>query len=257
MARNFSFCYFKKRLKIIFNIWSKLRDQNLKKVDLVVTECKLYAEKLNLKEKNIESKVLYLNSGKKDIKKELSEQTIVDTDIQKCIKFLYIGSINNIIDINGIITFLKHLKQERNVHLEIIGGGESKVRLIKELRRNDISFKDNGIIFDENIKMQIIKDSHFGINLMKKEVLVGLTMKSVDYFSYGIPIVNNIKGDTYKFVVNENTGFNYLGNEDEVIDKLLCLSNDEYLSMRTNCIELHNKYFSNYSTIKQIENIFQ
>ena len=35
---------------------------------------------------------------------------------------------------------------------------------------------------------------------MKDSVFVGLTMKSIDYFEAGLPILNTIKGDTWKFV---------------------------------------------------------
>lgn len=43
---------------------------------------------------------------------------------------------------------------------------------------------------------------------MKKDVLVGLTMKSLDYFKNGIPIINNINGDTWEFVENYGVGIN-------------------------------------------------
>ena len=35
---------------------------------------------------------------------------------------------------------------------------------------------------------------------MKQEVFVGLTMKSIDYFEAGLPIINNIHGDTWNIV---------------------------------------------------------
>ena len=43
---------------------------------------------------------------------------------------------------------------------------------------------------------------------MKTTVNVGMTMKSLDYFSFGIPIINNIRGDISKLVQDENIGFN-------------------------------------------------
>ena len=35
----------------------------------------------------------------------------------------YLGSINNIIDIDGIVNLLKKIKTRRSVELHIIGGG--------------------------------------------------------------------------------------------------------------------------------------
>ena len=55
---------------------------------------------------------------------------------------------------------------------------------------------------------------HFGINIMKESVCVGLTMKSMDYFEYGIPLLNNIKGDTWKIIEKYGVGYNLKNPED-------------------------------------------
>lgn len=34
---------------------------------------------------------------------------------------------------------------------------------------------------------------------MKTSVCVGLTMKSLDYYAGGLPIINTIAGDTYEY----------------------------------------------------------
>ena len=43
---------------------------------------------------------------------------------------------------------------------------------------------------------------------MKSSVRVGLTMKSIDYLSYGIPILNTIPDDTWELVDREKIGVN-------------------------------------------------
>ena len=43
---------------------------------------------------------------------------------------------------------------------------------------------------------------------MKTSVCVGLTMKSMDYFEFGLPIINNISGDTWNIVDNRLCGIN-------------------------------------------------
>ena len=58
---------------------------------------------------------------------------------------------------------------------------------------------------------------------MKDSVFVGLTMKSMDYFEYALPIINNIKGDTWDFVDQYNIGLNYSSDmrlEVDVLKKL-------------------------------------
>ena len=58
-------------------------------------------------------------------------------------------------------------------------------------------------------KQEIFDQCHFGLNIMKESVYVGLTMKSIDYFEASLPIINNIKGDTWAFVERNQIGINY------------------------------------------------
>lgn len=53
-----------------------------------------------------------------------------------------------------------------------------------------------GKIFDEEEKYRILKDYDYGVNIMKSTDTVELTIKSLDCFSYGNSILNNIQGDT-------------------------------------------------------------
>lgn len=41
---------------------------------------------------------------------------------------------------------------------------------------------------------------------MKDNVCVGLTMKSIDYFQHGLPIINNIQEDTTEIVKQYKVG---------------------------------------------------
>ena len=57
---------------------------------------------------------------------------------------------------------------------------------------------------------------------MKNSVFVGLTMKSMDYFEGGLPIINNIHGDTWDMIdengigvnISFNTGYKNFGKYD-------------------------------------------
>lgn len=44
--------------------------------------------------------------------------------------------------------------------------------------------------------------------MMKPEVTVGLTMKSVEYLYWGLPLLNTIGGDTWRFIEESQAGFN-------------------------------------------------
>ncbi len=51
---------------------------------------------------------------------------------------------------------------------------------------------------------------------MKASVCVGLTMKSVDYLEFGLPVINNIRGDTWEAVKKYRIGINY---NDQILGK--------------------------------------
>ena len=86
---------------------------------------------------------------------------------------------------------------------------------------------------------------------MKESVYVGMTMKSLDYFSYGIPIINNINGDIKKIIDKEKVGVNISKrNVKECVDDIINMKESEYLSMRNNVKQTHAKYFS----IEKFEN---
>ena len=79
---------------------------------------------------------------------------------------------------------------------------------------------------------------------MKDSVKVGLTIKSIDYFCYGLPIINTIKGDTWEIIEQKQVGINYFNDEKLLLD----VSN--YLENRPKYhIEIHN-FFSDYFSLE-------
>ena len=88
---------------------------------------------------------------------------------------------------------------------------------------------------------------HYGLNIMKDTVCVGLSMKSIDYWECGLPIVNNLKGDTREIVEKEMCGVNI--NNSEWKRKIL---NADYLIMRKSARCVYLKYFSD----EQFKNAF-
>lgn len=80
---------------------------------------------------------------------------------------------------------------------------------------------------------------------MKSSVNVGMTMKSLDYFSFGIPIINNINGDIGEMIDLYKIGFNI--NSDNIRGVANLITNydiNDYIDMRNNVRIVHDKYFS-------------
>lgn len=220
----------------IFNYWRNLRNKNLKYSDYVVTECNAYRKYIfNFINPNYCS-TLYLA-------KEGEANKIYEMDLDKSkIKIAYLGSINNIIDIDGIVSVINNFSKKYHVEVEIIGDGENRDSLLSALGKiNNTEIHFYGRIFDEKRKSEILRQCNFGINMMNSNVVVGFTMKSLDYLKNGLFLLNNIKFDTWNFVDKNKIGLNIRENIDldyKIINKSFSIKE------RNKIIDFYNHNFS-------------
>lgn len=230
----------------IFNIWASLRNTGLNYADVITPECNLFYDVLKKYADLDKFQTVYLCQPNQILEKYES--------IQDEIHFLYCGSINNIIDIDCIISILKETMQSKKVFLDVIGDGEHRIEFIDKLKVNSIPHQYHGIIYDESKKKEIYQQTHFGLNIMKDTVFVGLTMKSLEYLSHGIPIINNIKGDTTNIVNNKKIGVNVT---DYFINDLITLTDSQYQQMRNNTQETFLKCFDESIINQQLDTIIK
>lgn len=213
-----------KQLKNTFfaNVWRDWRNHCISNADHVYTECNLYQEKL----KNIINMdkvcTLHLFSNVSDNAKSEILNIINNKkkDSGKTVKLAYLGSMNHIIDIDGICRVIKcFIDKGLQVELHAIGGGDSQDIFLTKVKETGCQIFFYGIIFDELEKVRILTPCDYALNMMKETSEVGLTIKSVDYLSMGLPLLNNIKGDTWNFVKEEHIGVN-IGNDNDWMNKL-------------------------------------
>lgn len=190
----------KRLLAPVFRVWAGLRDRHLPVADYVTAECDLFRERLGLSDGSSETVYFSLDPYVAD---GPSPEPARD-----CAHIAYLGSINNIIDIPRIVAFLSELNRRIPTVLHVIGAGEKCAEFCDSVRGTGVSVEYHGAIFDEDEKHRILSLCHFGLNVMKDSVCVGLTMKSVDYFRHGLPIVNSIPADTWAFVERDGVGVN-------------------------------------------------
>lgn len=231
----------KKLKKIPFanSIWAGIRNKHIDNADLVITECNLYQSILKAYVAPEKMKTLYLARKSYDIK-------TIPNPPEDRYSLCYLGSINNIIDITAICKIINLLKAVRPVDLHIIGEGENKELFIEDAKKSGANVIDHGTVYDTDKKQEIFDSCHFGINIMKEEVFIGLTMKSMDYFAGGLPIINNIKGDTWSFVEENNIGVNYTG--DITLDQM-------YKVKRSNVRPFFDKVLSEDCFIRETDEI--
>lgn len=241
----------KKLLAVPLKYWSGLRNNYLQSADVIVTECDLFKKTLDVVGgmTNIES--LYLT---KPQSKFLSKFDQDSNSIGIC----YLGSINNIIDGVSIRKLLSSINQLKPVVLHIIGDGEKREQFLDELRAADIDFVFYGMIFDEGKKQAIFDQCAFGINMMKSSVCVGLSLKSIDYFQAGLPLLNNIKADTADIIEFYQVGYNITDtNHEEIAQTIAHLDRNDSLSMRCRTRDVFNNFFSFEAFYKKLDTVMQ
>lgn len=240
-----------KKLKksLPFYLWGAIRNKNLKYADLVITECNLFKDILKEYLKDVKAETVYLTKREIDVvsKPQLSYDEI---------HLAYLGSINNIIDILKIKEIIENINKVKPVTLHIIGDGESKQELIYAAKAGGATVEYHGKIYDQQEKQDIFDKCHFGLNIMKDSVCVGLTMKSIDYFQHGLPIINNIPADTAEIVEKYGVGVNIL-QEDDINLKSKSITFEVARISKYRTTELFKEKFSINAYFKNMENILQ
>lgn len=207
-----------------FTYWKNLRDKYLAAADEIVTECKLYQQELPREIQN-NLHTVYLARKVKEFSSHLN---LPENEISLC----YLGSINNIIDISAITDLIYDIKKYKAVEIHIIGDGERLDELVSCCEEAGAKVVYHGKVYDPTEKQKIFDTCHYGLNFMKDSVLVGLTMKSMDYFEAGLPILNNIHGDTWDIVECNKIGININGTVQQARD---IVNYDDTMRKRVRC----------------------
>lgn len=243
----------KKTILYLSGVFPKIiRKKIIDYSDFCITESNYFFEKLNLKNKT-HSKVIYIK------KPELIEPCFEKES--KELSIIYLGNIGKIYDFESLIKILKEVNKKRKVVLHIIGLGPLSSWFFDELKNENINYHYHGASFDENFKSRIISKCWFGFNGYKYNTEVALSYKSVDYLSFGVPLINSAKGDSRYLVNNERIGYNFHSESLEtIINELTKISSDEIKLMKKKSYNFFidslskNSYYLEMDTVMNIVN---
>ena len=237
-------------LKLPFKLWSFIRNKNINYADLNITACKLHEE--ILREQGVRNlQTLHL------LKEKYLPIDLIPKlyDLSK-IRLCYLGSVNNIIDINMICKVISEIKKYKNVSLSFIGNGENKNYFLQRVKEAGGEVMDYGAIYDDDEKEKILLQCHFGLNIMKPQVCVGLTLKSLEYFSCALPIINTIPCDTEYLVSAYMAGINVYNKPENVGEMIKSLTSRGVYEMKINTFRLFNENLSVSHFNQEITHIF-
>lgn len=221
-----------------FDIWRNFRNKNLKFADQIWIECDYYRELLSAQKINLpmETKYLKLKNAETSIEMKVSEE-----EIDLC----YLGSINNIIDISLIEKIVSEFANNKRTRIHIIGDGERKDEFLDILKKNSIEIIDHGKVYEIDKLQEIFDQCWFGINVLREDLAIGITMKSISYFRGGLPIINTVQGDTSRFVEECNIGINVDRHDvKSCVLRILNITKDDLACMKNNTRNLFEQKFA-------------
>lgn len=226
-------------------IWRSMRNRHLGAADLLFAECGLFAETIE-EQTGLQPDILYWSL---EDDAPVMEASLPRDHMALC----YLGSVNNIIDLDWMEAFLEELSGRLPVSLHVIASGEKKQEMLERFGRH-VQIIDYGHVYDPRAKQEIFAKCHYGLNLMKESVMIGLSMKSLDYLKGGLPMINSLGGDLQTWIEEKKTGINV--DRDDIkksVDTLLAIGKKEHLQMRANARDLYEKELSMQAFEKQLE----
>ena len=236
-------------LKIASFLLSPIRKYAVQKSDFCIAESNLFYEALQLKNKDSAS-VIHL--------KKFEPPYPVMNKIDDVFSIIYLGNIGNIYDFESLLRIIKGVEKTRPVMLHIIGLGPKRSWLLKKLKSLNVTYVDHGASFDDGLKKDVLSSCWFGFNGFKEGTQVGLSYKSIDYLSYGVPLLNSLGSDTFRLVADDAVGFNFSNdNLEPLIDKLSLLSSADVMTMKDNAYSLFKRKFSGDSYFSDMDNVLR
>jgi hypothetical protein len=191
-------------LALPFRIWAGFRNRYIGCADAIIAECDLFRERVDdiLETRGIDLRAATVYYGDTAAGNPVCNAPDIEQEVRLC----YVGRINNVIDIPYIAALAKGIAADRKVVVEIIGDGERKKELTAALKTAGAEVICHGTVYDEGRKQEIMGGCHFGLNIVREGTFIGLTMKSVDYLKFSLPLINKGAADTDRLIKSLEIG---------------------------------------------------
>ena len=167
---------------------------------------------------------------------------------------VYLGAISkNKLDLDLVLKAFQQL--DNNYHLTICGSGDD-LEYYKEKSSDNVSYM--GFLDKRNFS-KIISRSDIGIIPLNNrfDFTTQLVNKSIEYLSFGIPILSSLDGELKKFIIEHRIGF-YYSSAEELVSQIKKLKNDNYLldNISRNASQVFLDEFDFKNNFKKFENHF-
>lgn len=224
-------------LSLPFRAWAYIRDKYIEDADLILVVSQSMMDAVKDKWKSKPVKLLKPVIMPSELPK-------YDFDCTKEISFCYLGNVNYITDIDLLSSILTSVSKRRKVSLHIIGEGQNLPLLLSKVEGSNVICHTHGVVMDNDQKKAIYAKCNFALNLPREVIHSTMSLKSVEYMSVGLPIINSGEGDNQEIVSVYNTGFNVSNSTVErCVNNILAMSSEDLLLMHNNTLKAYKEKF--------------
>lgn len=118
----------------------------------------------------------------------------------------FVGNMGRLIDWASILEIPRCINQ--NVVFRLVGDGDYREVLIRQLTRDKVAFTYHGVVYDRDQLQDIFSDAHFGYNGYTN-TNASFSYKAAVYISLGLPVLNSTEGDLWQEIQNFSSGINF------------------------------------------------
>jgi glycosyltransferase involved in cell wall biosynthesis len=177
--------------------------------------------------------------------------------LNKPINFIFVGTLGTTYNLEMLLTIHDALLKE-NISFKIFvcGDGPKKTWL-----ENNVSKRHNIEIFGWLNKYELdekLKNAHFGLMLYSDSAPQGWPNKLIEYMANGLPIINNLVGESWELIEKQQVGININSNDlPNLINWIGSLLKNNLLYV--NCVnrnyDTHQQYFTDKSNLQKLLNL--
>jgi glycosyltransferase involved in cell wall biosynthesis len=238
--------FLKQIILFVPGLFSKgIRKMAINLSDFCIAESNFFFDQLNLKNK-VNASVIHI--------KKFQNKSLDEVRLSNEFSIVYLGNIGHIYDFESLFKIIIEISRIKVCHLHIIGDGPRKKWFFEKLASKNIKYTYHGASFSEDLKYKVLSKCWFGYNGYLDDTEVALSYKSVDYLSYGVPLLNSAKSDTYELVNKRKIGFNFSKeNLNLLIDKLKLIDAYEVDKLKVNSFKTFNELFSGQSLFNNLD----
>ena len=167
---------------------------------------------------------------------------------------VYLGAISkNKLDLELVLNAFQRL--DNNYHLTICGSGDD-LEYYKAKSSDNVSYM--GFLDKRNFS-KVISRSDVGIIPLNNrfDFTTQLVNKSIEYLSFGLPILSSLDGELKKFILQNKIGFHY-SSDKELVSQIKKLESDKHLldNFSKNAAQVFLDEFDFKNNFKNFENHF-